>query len=35
LMLDARSLGVDRIQVARQPGCSVCGSRAKPKPGPG
>ncbi len=26
LMLDARQLGFDRIQVARQPGCPVCGS---------
>jgi molybdopterin/thiamine biosynthesis adenylyltransferase len=25
LMLDARSLAFDRIQVARQAGCSVCG----------
>ena len=30
LMLDARSLAVDRIQVARQPGCSVCGGRHGP-----
>ena len=28
LMLDARQLAFDRIQVARQPGCSVCGPLA-------
>jgi molybdopterin-synthase adenylyltransferase len=27
LMLDARTMGWDQIQIARQPGCAVCGAR--------